>query len=330
MRMLYPLDVHKRTSDAGKLVAKDKSNFIVMMTIIANVAFFFFISTIFKKFLGLGIGWAILVQLILGSIIGSLIFRFWIFDEDEKIREYNGYGSDSFAPYYGMRKDVVDDLDIGLGRTVNIFEYVNGTALAVIRLRYGSNSNEKARETADTFTRIFRTIASYGFEFRTVVMTEDFEYTDEYEALIKRLNGISDTNLSATMLNIAETILKKSHEESNVDVMYLLVRTRTNVQKYDLDTGIKSLVHIMTQGRTAFRSVEFLDKEQLKNFQREYYGLEAMDLSLLKAIKPDMETLEEYMKLVKVCEIEATDGTKFVNKKVIEKHMPSLAKEIDV
>ena len=329
MRMLYPLDVHQKTADAGKLAAKDKTNFIIMMTVIANVALFFFLSQVFRNMLGLGIGWALLVQLVLIFIIGSGIFRFVIFDENEKVREFKGYGKDSIAPYYNIRKDVEDTIQLDERRSVNIFEYSNGSLLACVQIRYGSNNDRKAEITRDVFESVFKLLCNYDFEFRTYTMTENFEETDEYKRYIRKLNNISDTNVSKYMLDIAETVLKESQKLSNVNVTYIQFRTRRSIQKMDMEIVVKSLINELIRGRTAFRSVEFLDKQALVNFNREYYGLEVLDLSMIKAIKPDMDMLEDYLRLIKEYSIDCTDGTRFVNHGVLEKYMPSLAQEVN-
>ena len=328
MRMLYPLDVHQKTSDAGKMAAKDKTNFIIMMTIIANVALFFFLSQIFQNILGLSIGWAFLLQLVLIFLIGTALFRFVIFDENEKVKEFKGYGKDSIAPYYNIRKDVEETIELGENRSVNVFEYNNGSLLGCIQIRYGSNNDKKAERTRDVFEAITRLLCSYGFEFRIYTMTEDFEQTDEYKNYINRINNIQDKAVSKYMLDIAEGVLKTSQELSNVSVTYISFRTIKSIQKMDIEIVVKSLINELIRGRTAFRSVEFLDKQALVNFSREYYGLEVLDLSMIKAIRPDMEMLEDYLRLIKEYSIECTDGTRFVNHGVLEKYIPTLAQEV--
>lgn len=108
--------------------------------VIANIGCFFLMKFLFGTFLGLGIGWAILAQLILFTAIGILIFRYIIFKEDEKIQEYNDEQTDSFARYLYVRKDNVTQLSCE-GQAITAFEFTNGCLTTTMLFRFGSNND---------------------------------------------------------------------------------------------------------------------------------------------------------------------------------------------
>lgn len=327
--MIHPLNVYQKTAQAGKLDAKSKQSFIVGMFLILNVISFFIIYGIMQNFFGLGFGWAILVQLILLILISIPLFRFVIFDENEKIREHRSSDSDSFSRFYKIGKDSQSELDLGRNQKVNIFESLNGSTVLCIRLRYGGNNMTKAKLTSLVMQEFFRLLAYHSLEYDTVVMSEEFADTRESELLINRVNGGGDLDLRYTMLTVTTNLLEQSKHLSCVDVNYIVVRARTESQKADLEIALKEILNLLITNPCAIRSFEFLNHKQFLDFCRVYYGLETIDLTMLKAMKPDPELIDAYMKYVKVCSIETTAGVTFENENSLNKYMNTNAKEVN-
>lgn len=326
--MKYPLDVHKRASQAGQLNSEDKAKFIVMMTIIVFVVSLIGVITIFRKFLGLGIGWAVLVQLVLFLLIGSFIFRHFIFKEDERKREFQGYESDSFARIYNMRKDAVEETEV-LDKKINVFEYSNGSAMFCICLKYGSNDNRKSQNTLEMFTEIFRVLSRNGLEYRTTTMPEDFENSVEYEALIADVEDIEYRELSEAMLNIVNTLMEESNKRSNVDITYIMVRTRSNYQRYELEDVISRILTILRGNVSCIRSIDFLDKFHLYEFFKTFYGIEAIDLSMVKALNITEGIDEEFKSIVKLYQLRSVSGKTLTDKKIIDSVLETEVRELN-
>ena len=327
--MIHPLNVYQKTAQAGKLDAKSKQSFIIGMFLILNIISFFVIYGIMRNFFGLGFGWAILVQLILLILISIPLFRFVIFDENEKIREHKSSDSDSFSRFYKIGKDSQSELDLGRNRKINIFEASNGSTVLCVRFRYGGNNMRKAKLTSLVEQEIFRILSYNSLEFDTVVMSEEFKDTRESELLINRVNGGEDLELRHTMLTVTTNLLEQSKHLSCVDVNYIVVRARTEAQKADLEIALKEIINLLMTNHCAIRSFEFLNQRQFLDFCRVYYGLETIDLTILKSIKPDPELIDAYMKYVKVCSIETTSGVTFEKDNSINKYLTTNAKEVN-
>ena len=181
--MIFPINVHRRAVNARKLVAQDKTAITVQLFVIANIGCFFLMKFLFGTFLGLGVGWAILAQLILFTAIGILIFRYIIFKEDEKIQEYNDEQTDSFARYLYVRKDNVTQLSCA-EQAITAFEFTNGCLTTTMLFRFGSNNDAKAKSTYEVLNRMYGLISSYNFKFCTDTMPEVFTNSLEYHGTL--------------------------------------------------------------------------------------------------------------------------------------------------
>ena len=327
--MIHPLNVYQKTAQAGKLDARSKQSFIIGMFLILNIISFFIIYGIMKNFFGLGFGWAILVQLILLILISIPLFRFVIFDENEKIREHRSADSDSFSRFYKIGKDSQSELELGRNQKINIYEATNGATVLCMRLRYGGNNVRKAKLTKLVLNELFRILSYNSLEYDTVVTSEEFSDTRESEALLNRVNKGPDLELRHTMLTVTTNLLEQSKHLSCVDVDYIIVRAKTESQKADLEVALREIINLFSTNPSAIRSFEFLNQKQFLDVCRIYYGLETIDLTMLKSIKPDPELIDAYMKYVKVCSIETTSGTIFENDNSINRYLSTNAKEVN-
>ncbi|MEG0823802.1 MAG: hypothetical protein RSG07_04785 [Erysipelotrichaceae bacterium] len=321
MKQIFPFDVNSVVSRSAFKTSGDKKSFVIGMYVVTNIVLFFILLTILGKVFNLGIGWTFLVLLILNLTLGTLLFRFLIFDEEEKIKEHNGLMSDSFARFYHIRKDTEEIIEVAGGNPINVFEYSDGTLLVGLKFRYGSNDKVTAQRTSEVLSDIYKAIAKNGFENRLLTDTEDFEETEDCDEIIEHVNEIDNPELSKTMMNIVEGILKETREHSNVDCTTLFLRSKGLADIFDLTRLLNDILNILTtSSNLAFRSVDFLDKPALLNTIKTYYGLEAIDLSMIKLINPDEELVESYQRLVKLYKIEINNGPPLVKSSVIDEY----------
>ena len=103
--MIFPQDVHKVITQTNKIKGENEWRLYVLLTVIGGGFLFFIIDFLLGNLFGAGLGVTILVFLVIALAIGFLVFRFKIFDEDAKKKEYEGQESDSFAKYMWLRKD---------------------------------------------------------------------------------------------------------------------------------------------------------------------------------------------------------------------------------
>lgn len=308
--MIFPNNVHKRAVEARKLMSQDKTAIFMQFFIIANVVCFFILRFVFQTFLGLGTGWAILAQLILFLVVGVMLFRIVIFKEDEKIREMQDRQSDSFARFLYVRKDNISTIDVA-DKKINVFEYTNGCITATIRFKFGSNNDAIAKTTAKVLEEIYGIICMYNFEFCTDAMPEVFSNSAEYRRHLTQINSVRDKKLSLVLRTISKIILTKSEESCNTDVLYISLKSKIPGDKEQLENILVSIIKVLSENITCFRSVEFLDIDQLLEFYRDYYLIEAIDLAMMKAIDLSANLNDEYSKLISLYSLQATDGKSY-------------------
>lgn len=310
--MLFPQDVHKISSQASKLGGGEKARLVIGGIVVAN---FLIAVTILPFFTSMGIHWLypIGIQFLLTFFIGVFVFRIFIFKEDEKLIEYDEKLKDSFSKYYYLRNlDSTEPMEVG-DVTVPVFEFDNGSLMTVIRFRFGANDADKSRSNRNVFTEIYNILGSNGLEFRQIISKEDFSSTPEAKRYLQDISGISDKKLAKSMMDIAHELYNMSDTYSNIDVIDLMIRTTYNYQKYELDRVLSKIFGTINESPAGFKIVSPLDKKELLDFFRKFYGLEAIDLSLMRV--REETSLEDIKRtMVEVYQIVDSEGRVYTNK----------------
>lgn len=305
--MVFPKDVHKRIQEQNKITGDNKVQFIIVVFVIGNAACFFLINFLFSVALpSMPFKAALFVQLAVMAVMGVMVFRFFIFDEDEKKKEYKGQQSDSFTKYMYLRKDVHRELETGSGK-VNAFEFSDGTAMCVAEFRFGSNDDARAAGTEELYQKMIKAVCDSGFEFRFIIIPENFRSSREFNQHIEAVNGIQDPVLKQTILEYTDSLVEMSYRQSNADVVYLAVRALSNYQHSDLETVIRKIVDVMYSGLNAFRCVTFLDLGQLLEFYREFYGIAAIDLAMMRTIDLADDVSEDFSRVVQLYSLKSME-----------------------
>ena len=315
--MIFPVDVHRNVVNSKKLVGRDKTAVIIQLFFFANICLFFFLRFIFRQVLQISLAFAWLTQIIICIFAGIFIFRVFIFKEDEKIRESESSESDSFSKYLNIRKDSWYSHNVGL-HNINLYEYTNGTTAGTICFRFGSNDNAKAANTARVLNRLFKLVADYGYELRTAMLPERFENSKEFKRYIQDVNNVEDKVLGKTLREIADCSLQYSRERANVDALYITVRSNSTYQRGEMESLLLAFFKILDENVTCFRDVTMLNMNELMEFYRDFSTVEAIDLTMTKAL--DMiDTLEsDYAKVIGVYCYFADNGKKFKNEKILQ------------
>lgn len=306
--MVFPKDVHKKIQEQNKLAGDNKAQLIVALFVLGNVVCFFGLNFLFSMALPKApFSLTVIVQVLITVLVGIAAFRFLIFDENEKKKEYKGQQSDSFMKYMYLRKDIHRTIDIN-NHGVNVFEFENGTAVCVIEFRFGSNDDAKAAGTEDLYQQMVKTISDYGFEFRFVVMPENFKTSNEFNQYINAVNDIQTPELKKTIMEYTDEVMGISYEQSNVDALYLMIRSASNYQSAELDPLLRRLVKLMLLSANSFRDITFLDINQLLEFYREFYGIAAIDLAMMRTIELSKDIEEDFSKIVQIYSLSDYDG----------------------
>lgn len=305
---IYPLDVYERVANKQKLVGADKSTFFVSLFLMVNFFLFIVLHRVIVVIMGLPMFVLILVQLVIFVFFGIIIFRYVIFDEEAKMREYSDKNSDSFARFMHLRKDSTHEIQVSKNAYVHAFEYDNGQATCVMRFKFGSNENFKALETKQCLEEIFKVLINNNFVFRTVSDAENFKKSKEFDNYIANVNATQYTDLKPHILAMSDEILKVSLQECNVDQLYLSFQTASSYQLEDLEAAIKHILKIIRSHVTCFRQIAFLDLNQVMEFYREFYNVEAIDLAMMRAIELSDGIDSNFSDIVKIVSLTSDSG----------------------
>jgi uncharacterized protein (UPF0332 family) len=322
--LIFPWDVSKQAAQAGKIIGKEKGRLMIFAFVVLNGMIAFFTVPFFTS---LGISWwvPISLQTILVLLIMFTLFRFVIFREGDKLREWNSFSSDSFAKYFYLRNlDSHESIELQKTR-ISVFQYANGSSVFVLRLRYGSNSEERSNNTKSAMTRLHNWLSKSNLEFTEYTGTEDFSTSYEARYHMDKLSKVPDKRLARAVIDLFNTSLEICENESNVDVKYIRVRTKSNYQRYELDYIISECIRILSSSRTVFRSTEFLDKTELLGFLTDFYGLEGIDIGLMKIRSMDDPDIQNGS-IVDIYQLVSEDGKTFTDSEVLNEHIVTARK----
>ena len=277
----------------------------------ANFFLFIILHRVLVIMAGLPMFVLVLVQLAIFIFFSIFIFRYVIFNEEAKMREYSDKNSDSFARFMHLRKDSTHEIQVSRNAYVHAFEYDNGQATCTIRFKFGSNENYKANETKQCLEEAFKVLTNNNFTFRTVSDSENFKKSREFDNYIANVNATKYEDLKPHILAMSDEIIRVSLQECNVDQLYLSFQTASSYQLEDLEAVIKHLLKIFRGHITCFRQITFLDLSQTLDFYREFYSVEAIDLAMMKAIELSEGIDSNFSEIVKIISLKSNDGRVF-------------------
>ena len=305
--MVFPNDIYKKMQNQSKIAGDNQTQLVITVTVVLNVFGFIGLRWLLYTFLDASLGVVIIVQVILNLLIGTAVFRYIIFDEDTKRREYNEGENDSFAKYMYLRKDVAYHSE-ARNKTLHVFEFANGCATCTMEFRFGGNDDAKARASREALNKIMGLALSFGFECRVVDDTEDFKTSQEFKRHVAGVNAIEDVRLRNTMMRVTDSILEECYEVCNVDVLYLTLKAASNYQREELESLMRSVLSVLEDSMHAFRSVKFLDVNELLEFYRNFYKIAAIDLAMMRAVEMSKSLDEDFASVVSIYAVVSADG----------------------
>ena len=249
---IYPLDIYERVANRQKLVGADKTTFIVSLFLMANFFLFIILHRVLVIMAGLPMFVLVLVQLAIFIFFGIFIFRYVIFNEEAKMREYSDKNSDSFARFMHLRKDSTHEIQVimmlaksGAGKTFSAFQI----ALSLIALDiHVSAIDIKGREWRKLLKFVDGVEINMDDEnprFVNTMRLDDFGCTRENCEYYFRMAVRATVNLLSIMVNLKpeegnvtdlETILEqavlKYFSQNNVDSKNPKTFVNTRRMKY--------------------------------------------------------------------------------------------------
>mgnify|MGYP001048817113 CR=1 FL=1 len=314
--MIYPVDVHRNVINTRKLVGRDRTAVILQLFLFANFGLFFLLRFIFGQILMMDAAFAWIAQIVICVFCGVFIFRVFIFKEDEKIKEYESSESDSFSKFLNIRKDSEYSRVVG-NKKINIYEYINGCAACTFCFKFGSNDNIKANNTARVFNTLCNLVHSYQYELKIAVLPEKFENSSEFMGYIECVNQVKDKRLGMALKEIANMSLSVSERYSNVDCLYVTVKTNAAYKRGELENLILAFWKVLEETNTCFRSVNLLNMNELLEFYRDFSTVEAIDLSMTKALDLIDMLDSEYARVVNIYSFTTSEGKSLHNDKAL-------------
>ena len=317
VNMIFPLDVNKSISDQKKIAGENKVQLTIVLFVVGSAIAFIAIDYIFCIMLGLSLGVAVGVFLVLLLMVGVLVFRFLIFDEDAKKKELEGSDSDSFSRYMWLRSEIRKSATVQ--EKLSIYEFTNGSAMCAIELRFGSNNDEKTSTTAYVNEAIIQLANEYKLESRIIVMPEDFANSEDFRRDVLAINAIKDKDAAKNVMIINDAIMEESCKCCNVDIVYIMLRTLGNYQLADLEIVLRKLIGLFSHNVTAYRSIHFLEPDELMEFYREFYGIAAIDLSMMRTLELSQQLSDEFDNVVSTLRLKTKTGRVFESDTVLIK-----------
>ena len=318
--MVFPFDVNKTVVDSNKVAGDNKVQAIITVTVLGGLTSLFVINYLLGTIMGLPFKITIIVFVILFAAVGILVFRFLLFNEDEKKKEYESAEGDSFARYMWLRSDNNNStFDLGKEK-ISVFEYVNGSQMCVLEFRFGSNNNDKALSTAILNEKMIAIANDNGLESRIIDVSENFKNSKEFREHTEAINNIKDARLAKNVMIINDAIMEASIHECNVDVIYLMLRTVSNYQKMDLEIALKKIFKIMKQNISAYRSIHFLNSQELMEFYREFYHIAAIDLSMMRTVELAQQLTDDFTDVVSLMQLKMKSGRTFETSEIVFLH----------
>lgn len=324
--MIYPNSVHRQAQTKGKVTSGELMKLGGVLFVIFIAIIFFFVNWLLRMYFDAGMLISILVTSVIALLVGSVLFRYIVFNEPAKVQEYENQSTDSFSKYVFVRKDIVNTVELN-DRKIQCFEYMNGMSMCVLQFRYGSNDENKSKSTLQTFEQIFSILGEEQISFRTISMLEDFEDSAEFENAVKQRNAILDKRLGYHLLKVADNLFRETKQRSNAITLYLMLCTNPNYPISELEAVLKRIIRLLQVQPLAFRSVGFLDQAGLLNLFRDFYGLETIDLSTMRAIELSQELDEQFDKVVTLYKLKTASGKTFVNEDAMRGRFHTNTKE---
>lgn len=312
--MIFPKNVSQQIRDAGKTSGQEKIGLFFSFSAFLCVITFPYFQSILSK-IGFGFIGTLLTQLAIMGIVLFFVFRIFIVNEKDKIKEYEGSQKSSLDTYFNLRdKEYVDTVE-----TAPYFEYSNGNLAVFLNLTYGYNTNNKKVGNEAFLTSVINESLKYNMVVRVYNTPEVFEESPECKSYLKNLSNIEDDRLRTMMGEFINYNLKYCNNFSELMSTTIIIQTTNPYQLDNLGLVIKKILESYSSSRTSIRGLEFFGKEKLRAFLRDYYRLEALDLSGLKSVEVDKKILSKYRKFVKVHEINLKDGKTIMKDKLILK-----------
>lgn len=303
--MKFPINISRSISEAGKSSGREKMLFIAFIMTLLNV-FIFTQLRLALGGLGIPVFLILIVQILVNVLIVVALVRHFVVREEDKLNEYRNSKDSSLSNFYYVR----DNKTLKTIYTAPVLEYTNGNYMTILKFSYGFTNDVKSNGSRILFKELFKEISQYGLDFRVYVLPEKFSDSIEYKNFLNSVSGIKDKKLANTVSSIYNAVIDISESNSEIQDTNIMICTKNPYQIDVLGLVIQQCIKFYSSIDHSFRRLQFMDKEMYRAFIRDYYELEALDLSNLKAIEVNSDLLTGFRDIVKVSTIDTGDNIK--------------------
>lgn len=287
--MVFPHNIENIVKNASKSTSKDKFNLLLVIFAIADIAGYYFLDATLIQLYRVPGFLVILGILLLNVLVGLVIVRVFIINEKDQLKEFENSKDDSLSRYYFIRErensKIVED--------VEVFENVDGNFFLVLQIFYGPNDKTKSNGTFRFFSRLFNSLSAYCIDFRTYVCREQFRESIECKRFLNNIGRSGQSTLTKTMLEISDAVVDFTEKNSQLYSTYVLIRM-SPFQLMNLNGFISELKNNLSSDIHSIRNFTFLNKKEFRDFIRDYYNVEALDLSNIRNPQVSTKLLRMY------------------------------------
>lgn len=301
-KMKYPINI-KSELNREQTKRQDTKTFLIYMSIMGVIGLVFVLNALIRKFIPrFPFIFSLIISLTISLALFFVVFKYFIFKEDEKLKKLEKQNSESFARFYSLSKDVKERVKLPNNQEVPIFEYKDGNFAFVLEFKFGSNSNGyTVDQTFKCLENIMNVLCKNNYYFQVIVSPEDFIKSNEYNDYVSKVSSAKvDKNYTNTMLNIINNMVSASVNTTNVNTIAIVARTRASYQKHSINLVMHNILDTMWTYRTGFRSIQFLDGFKYRDFLTSFYGLGAIDLSKYETESNDLALKEKYARIIRL------------------------------
>lgn len=301
-KMKYPINI-KSELNREQTKRQDTKTFLIYMSIMGVIGLVFVLNALIRKFIPrFPFILSLIISLTISLALFFVVFKYFIFKEDEKLKKLEKQNSESFARFYSLSKDVKERVKLPNNQEVPIFEYKDGNFAFVLEFKFGSNSNGyTVDQTFKCLENIMNVLCKNNYYFQVIVSPEDFIKSNEYNDYVNKVSSAKvDKNYTNTMLNIINNMVSASVNTTNVNTIAIVARTRASYQKHSINLVMHNILDTMWTYRTGFRSIQFLDGFKYRDFLTSFYGLGAIDLSKYETESNDLALKEKYARIIRL------------------------------
>lgn len=287
--MIFPHNIDVIIQKSKKSSSKDLTMLGLVLIIIFDLGFMFTIGTSLQESYGIPMLLSFLFILILDIVVGFTLFRIFVVNERDQVKEFENSKDDSLSRYYFIREREIPKMVDG----IEVFENVDGNFFVVLQIFYGPNDKDKCEGTHRFFTKLFDFTANYCIDFKTYVARECFSESVECKRFLNGIGNSDNDKLTRTMLEVSDAVLDFTDKNSQLYSTYLMIRM-TPFQLSGLKALSSEISVTLNNDLTSIRNFEFLDKKRFRDFVREYHNVEALDLSNIRNPQVSAQLMRTY------------------------------------